>query len=136
MVADGFDVDPIRIEHERGIVIRMIVGADARRSIVAAARRKRRFVERVHFGAALGLESDVGSLPDGFVVTDPEIGLADRPKAVGSPVRLRLLGRNGHDQADPERCQRLLIEPLRALGIRNGETDMVQHGLPPVARSL
>jgi len=40
-VADGFDVVPIGIEHERAVVVGMIVRAQAGRAVVAATGRER-----------------------------------------------------------------------------------------------
>src|SRR4030095_9539588 len=98
MVTDGFDVDPIGVVDESCVIIRMIVGPDTRRPIVAAPRRQRRFVESVHFGAALGLEGDMGALTHRFIVADPEIWLAVRPEPMRRPARLGLPGRNAHYQ--------------------------------------
>src|SRR5262249_9757629 len=51
-VKHGLDVVPVEIEHERAVVVRVIVGAHAGRAVVLAARLERRAVKRVDFRAA------------------------------------------------------------------------------------
>src|SRR5215208_4980510 len=54
---------------------------------------------------------------------------------MGGAAGLCLLRRHRHDQADPQRRQRLFIKAPRALGIRDRETNMVEHGLSSFGRT-
>src|SRR3954454_19000177 len=50
VVVDDLDVVPVRVEHERAVVARVIHGALARRAVVLVARRERGGVEPAHPG--------------------------------------------------------------------------------------
>src|SRR6187402_1951954 len=58
-VAAGFDVVAVGVEHERAVVVLVVVRARAGRAVVLAAGRHRRLVERVDDGAVVGAERDV-----------------------------------------------------------------------------
>ena len=58
-MAHRLDVVPVRVEHERAVVVRVVVRADARRAVVLAARRHCGLVERVDDGAVLRADRDV-----------------------------------------------------------------------------
>src|SRR5918994_5458051 len=50
VVVDDLDVVPVRVEHERAVVARVVDRALARRAVVLVARRERGGVERAHRG--------------------------------------------------------------------------------------
>src|SRR6478736_1687498 len=126
-MADGFDIVAVRIEHERPVVMRVIVRPQSGLAVVAASGRQRGSVERVDIGPGLRRERDVETAADDtLTVADPEIRLA-----VLAEARLRraagLLGRQLHDDSDAERLERGLVEPLAVRKVGHGETDMVEH---------
>src|SRR6266702_8163889 len=104
----------------------MIMRADAGWSVVAAAGCYRRLVEGVDRGAVLRQDRDMHRLVERAFAADPEIRLA-----VGAEARSRivpgLLLRHFLDQAVAERRQRLGVERLRALIVRDGEAHMIDH---------
>src|SRR5689334_22603522 len=74
-MADRLDVVAVRIEHERAVVIRVIVRPQSGRPVVAPARRYRRLVERVDLLPIRGAKGDMRRQDCRLAVTDPEIGL-------------------------------------------------------------
>jgi hypothetical protein len=58
-VTHDFDIVTVRVEHERSVVVRMIVRARARSTVRASARRQRRVIERVDERATIHPERDV-----------------------------------------------------------------------------
>src|SRR3954449_11028620 len=59
VVIDDLDVVPVRVEHERAVVARVIDRALARRAVVLVARRERGGVERAHGGVLARGEREV-----------------------------------------------------------------------------
>ena len=82
-VADGLDVVAVGIEHERAVVVRVILRAQARRAVVLAAGRERCAVERIDAGAILGHDRDVQRLLQLAFAADPEVRLAADAEARG-----------------------------------------------------
>src|SRR6185295_14190267 len=74
-VTDGFDVVAVGVEHERAVVILVIVGARSGRTVVAAACRQSGSVELVYLLAALGAECDVNARLVRLALGQPEVGL-------------------------------------------------------------
>jgi hypothetical protein len=58
-MANHFDVVPVRTDDERGIVVRVVLRAQTRRTIVFAPRLKSRAVEILDLPAILGREGQV-----------------------------------------------------------------------------
>lgn len=58
-MTDDFDVVSVGIEHERTVVVLVIVRSRTRRSVVFSTGRERRFVELVHLSTVVGAERDV-----------------------------------------------------------------------------
>jgi len=121
-VADGLDVVTVGVEHERAVVLRVILGTDAGRAVVLAAGGDRRLVERADLGATLRTKRDVHAIDLALAGSpiDPEIGLA------ADPVPGELLER--HDQAVPQRCERPLVEGLAAREVGDLDPDVIDHG--------
>src|SRR3954447_8271218 len=70
VVVDDLDVVPVRVEHERAVVARVIDRALARRAVVLVARRQRGGVERAHRGVLARGERDVDMLRERPLVPD------------------------------------------------------------------
>src|SRR5205809_8145288 len=100
-MADRFDVVAIEVAHERGVVARMILRAEARGAIVAPARSQSRLVERAHGGARLDHEREMQRRCRPAVASDPELRLAVLTEPAG-PYRV-LLGRDLHHEREAER---------------------------------
>src|SRR5947209_8506583 len=71
-VAHRLDVDPIRIEHKRAIVVGVIMRPHARAAVVPPARRHGGRVESVHLRAGLGAEGDMHGPAAWAVGVQPE----------------------------------------------------------------
>src|SRR6266852_1379682 len=125
-VAYGFDVVAVGIEHEGAVIIRVVMGADAGRPVIASARGHRRLVESVNGGAVLRNDGDMQRLVQSAFAADPEIRLAIGAKT-GRGIMSGLFLRYFHDEAVAKRRQRLCVESLRALIIGNRKTDVVDH---------
>src|SRR5688500_6105217 len=86
-MAHRIDIVAVEVGDECAVVVGVIVGAQARRAVVAASRGKTGGVEGVHLGAAVGNEGDMGMRRNSAsVAADPETGLtvaseAGRPSA-------------------------------------------------------
>src|SRR4051794_34834812 len=62
VVVDDLDVVPVRVEHERAVVARVVDRALARRAVVLVARRERSGVERAHRGVLARWKREVDVL--------------------------------------------------------------------------
>src|SRR5690606_7229762 len=56
LMTDGFDIVAVRIENKGTVVVRVVVGPQARCAIVLAARGHRRLVEGIDLGTLVGGE--------------------------------------------------------------------------------
>src|SRR6185436_4885726 len=120
--------DPVavRVAQERSIVRRVII-ARTRRTVVGAAGGNAGVPERVHLGAPLRLEAPVAA--EGFLglraLADGEIDAVRvgraRPLAVTEPVVAAA------DLDDFERLHDRVVEALGGGDIGNGDGDVVQH---------
>ncbi len=72
-VVDGFDVVAVGVEHERGVVVLVIVRPQAGRAVVDATRRQGRRVEGLHLGAILRREGDMQPSGERLAGADPEV---------------------------------------------------------------
>src|SRR5919201_1828681 len=70
VVVDELDVVPVRVEHERAVVARVIDRALARRAMVLVARRERSGMERAHRGILARGEREVDVLREWPLVPD------------------------------------------------------------------
>jgi len=75
VVTDRLDVVAIGVEDVRRVVVRVVVGPNARRPVVPSARVEGRRVEGVDRRTVVALESDVGAA-DGVATADPEVETA------------------------------------------------------------
>ena len=91
-MTDGLDIVAVGIEHEGSVVIGVVVGTQAGRAVVLAARSDRRAVEGIDRCAGERSESDV-DMPaaQAFSLADPEKGLEIRTETDRGAMT-RLLG--------------------------------------------
>src|SRR5687768_6346081 len=110
------DVVAVGIEHEGAVVGRVVVRPQTGSAVVAAAGGDRRLVECVHGGPIGAGEGNVQRARQASI-RDPELRLPVTPEA-DSPGA-------GHQGAQPERRQRLLVEGLARLEVRDPDVDVV-----------
>src|SRR5207248_1380558 len=118
-VTDGLDVTTVRIEHERAVIVRVIVRSQSGRAVVASALRDRRLVERVDPFPVRGTEGDMSREDVGLALTNPEIGF--RRNAEADRV-LEL-----HDDRIAERRKRGAIERLAPGDIGSVHSGVIDH---------
>src|SRR5688500_2717375 len=125
-VADGLDVVTIRVEHEGAVVAGMIVSANARTAIVAAAGGDGRGIERLDECARAHAERDMNWRNVRFAARDPEVRHRRRAEtrdigAAGDGGRKLLdhLVTNGRE--------RLGVERLALLEVTDVDTGVVNH---------
>jgi hypothetical protein len=123
-VVDGLEVIAVGVNHEGGVIGGVVFDAEPGSAVIAAAGGKGGGVEGAHRGLVGGGEGDMDRAGGGAMGGDPEEGLA--VGAVADALRFALV-REAHDPADAERCQRSVVEGERALQIRNGYADVVEH---------
>src|SRR5215218_6414648 len=70
VVVDDLDVVPVRVEHERAVVARVVDRALARRAVVLVARRERDGVKRAHRGVLARREREVDVLRERPLIPD------------------------------------------------------------------
>src|SRR5207344_665960 len=75
-VADGFDVVPVRIEHERAVIMFVILRAQSGRTVVVAAGGEGGDMEGIDLRPRVGREADVQSATQCFAGADPELRAA------------------------------------------------------------
>src|SRR6185369_1539099 len=120
-VADRFDIIAVRIENEGAVIGRMILRPQARCAVVGAAGGHGGTMEGIDRGPVLGRKGHMQMAFQPFRSGDPEEGLAGGAEAHGLAFRHLL------DDADAERCQRLLVESLGAAKIGDAETHVIEH---------
>ena len=128
-VADRLDVVSVGVEDEGAVIVGVIVGPEAGRAVVPSSRGERGAVKRLDLGARFCGEGDMRPAFRPLPRPDPEEG----PVRAETGVRLGAgLGRRDlHDEAEPERLQRGLIERFRAVHVGDREPDMVEHPFAP-----
>src|SRR5574337_2188478 len=73
-MTDRLDVVAVGVEHERAVIMFVIMRPQARLAVVAATCSERGLVERIDIGPGLGRKRDVEASPQhAFAVADPEI---------------------------------------------------------------
>ena len=121
------DVVPVGVEHEGAVVVRVVVRAQTRRTVVLAARRKRGLVERIDGRAVLRGDCDVHGFVQAAFAADPEVRLAAGAEAEAAGLGVVLVLLHFHDQHVAERRQRLLVKCLGTCVVRYREADVVDH---------
>jgi hypothetical protein len=92
-VADRFDVVAVGIEHERAVVVGVVLRTQPRRAVVLPAGGQCCAVEGIDAGAILGGDRDVQRLVQLAFAADPEVGLAAAAEARGGIPALRARNR-------------------------------------------
>src|SRR5206468_232828 len=120
-VANHFDVVPVRTDDESCIVIRVVVRAQTRRTIVLAARVQSRAIESFDLLAILGRERQMKMrrLLLAFVQAQRSLALwAELDTVRWLPLR---------DYSDAERFECLEEERLARCIVADSEFDVVEH---------
>src|SRR6266540_2292175 len=117
VVTHDLYVVALGIMNVRRVVVRVIVGAHARRAVVGGARRQRGGVESVD-ARALGPEREVRRAGGALGLRDPQIWFAG-----AHPDREREL----HEDVVSQRRERGAIERDRPLEVLHPKTDVVDH---------
>src|SRR3954464_4897128 len=85
--ADGFDVEAIRIQNERAVIVLIVMWAKSGRTIVFSAGFQRRAVKGIDLGPGLGGERHVQLAPGRVLLGEPEhrthLAIAYRVDAAG-----------------------------------------------------
>src|SRR5437899_5921573 len=129
VVVDDLDVVPVRVEHERAVVARVVDRALAGRAVVLVARRERGGVERAHRGVLAGGEREVDVLRERPLVPDEREAVvrAGQLHAAGLVVR----------QAEPGVRGNRRVEAPGGLRVAYAEPQVVdaavRHGVLAVA---
>src|SRR5690606_36558692 len=115
--ADGFDIVPVWIEYESGIVVGVVMRPQPRRAIVPTAGGDCRGVERIDFGARGRCKGDM-DWARGCARCEPELGLAAAEPGGGAAAFRKL-----HLHLDAERLQRSRIKGSGAGEVAHIEAD-------------
>src|SRR5262245_43855923 len=75
IMANGFNVVPVRIQDKRAVVVWMVVGTGARSTIVPPACSEGSLVESIDQGTARGAKGDVHRRIVRLACHDPEVRL-------------------------------------------------------------
>jgi hypothetical protein len=120
-VANHFDVVPVRTNDEGCIVVRVVVGAQTRRTIVIGPRLQRRAMKSFDLLAILDSERQVKmrGLLVGLVQAQRSLSL----RAKLDTVRRRLL----RDDSRAQRFERLEEERFARRLVADTELDVVKH---------
>ena len=119
-VANHFDVVPIRTNDESGIVVRVVLRAQTRRTIVLAPRLKSRTVEVFDLPAILGREGQVEMRRLLLHSADAQRGLTVRTAKLDAEWPLR-------DKGYAERLECLEEKlPGRCI-VADPENDVIKH---------
>src|SRR5262249_13170584 len=118
----GFDVVTVRIEHERAVVVGVIVRTQSRRPVVLAAGREGGLVERVDLRARLGAKRHVDMRYAAKGLAHPEVGLGWYAETRGI---LEL-----HDDRIAERRERRTVERLALRYVGNRNAGVIDHRSP------
>jgi len=125
-MANRLDVVPVRTDHEGRIVVRVVLRAQARRTVVPAARFQGRAMESLDLPAILGNERQVKVRRLFLGSADAQRGLATRVAELDAERPLM-------DDRHAQRLERLEEERLARLIVGGPEYDVVKHD-PPVKR--
>lgn len=125
LVADGFDVVAVGIEHVAAVVVG-VVPPQAGCAVVGSARVERRGVEGVHLRPAPGPQRDVEPALRRLPVRLDE----ERRPFCAFPAESGRRSGELHQQRHPERSERPLVERLAALVVGNGEPDVIERDHP------
>ena len=118
-VTDSLDVVAIGIEHERAVVIFVIMRSQPRRAIISSAGRKRGLIESIDDFPIRRRKGDMRAGLRNALEADPEERLP--VGAVAGAVVLDM------QPLDAERTECRIIKRLRAPDFADAKGDVVQH---------
>src|SRR5579863_896243 len=121
-----FYVVTVKVEHERPVIVGVIVRPRTRRAVVAAAGLQRRAVESVHQSALGDAKRHVHRRVVRFALRQPEIRLRRHAEAGDVAATGDTCGKLG-EQLVADRLQGCTVEGLRALKIAHAQPGMVDH---------
>jgi len=107
-MAHSLNVVTVRVQHERGVVVGMIMRPQSGRAVVAATCRECGAVKRIDGLAAAGRNRDVQAAVEATLAADPEIRLVANAESARPVSILGLI--DLHHQHIAERRQSLCIE--------------------------
>jgi hypothetical protein len=119
-VKDSFDVVPVRVEDECGVVPGVVVRSEPGPSVVDPSRLDGCGVERINRFAVWRGEGDVHRTGRGFLVSDPEVLIVQRE---AGPLR-------GFDDPDTEGLQRPLVERATPCEFAYRQPHMIKQTPP------
>ena len=125
-MADRLDVVAVRVEHEAGVVMRVVDEPDARRAVVRAAGGQRGAMECIHALAAVCAEGDVDAWLERCPFDEPEL-----PGRVIERPQRRFAVADGIAEVAPrhmaEGGQHGFVEALAAGEVRDLEAGVIDH---------
>jgi hypothetical protein len=116
-VKDSFDVVPVGVEDECGVVPGVIVRSQPRPSVIDPSRLDGCGVERINRFAVWRGERDVHRTGRGFLFRDPEVMIVQRE---AGPLR-------AFDDPDTEGLQRPLVEPATPCEVAYWQLHMIKQ---------
>jgi len=123
-VAHRLDIMAIKVKNERAIVIRVIMGANARRPVIPPARRQGGFVECLYRIPVRRGESNMRAGLWNGSLTDPKKRFG-MDSITGKMIRLTVKA------FDAKSRQGVIIEGLRFFEIGNADGNVIQHVQAP-----
>ncbi|MBA3731816.1 MAG: hypothetical protein H0W93_05550 [Gammaproteobacteria bacterium] len=122
----------ISVEHERAIIIGMIMWPQPGPAIVCSARCNRGFVEGIDQGARFDREGDVKSFTDLFIVAKPEKRLLVLAITAGGSAAISNIAAHFGNHGDAYRRERGIVKRFGLACIGNGYSDMIEHKISPL----
>ena len=130
-VTARLDVVAVWIQHERAVVLLVVVRSRARAAVVAAACCHRSLVESIDERARVRAERDVHRrLVRCLILCEPEVRFR-RHAETGDAAAAGYFFRQLHHQLVAERRERLRVELLALRVVRGGDASMVDHRVSP-----
>jgi glutathione S-transferase len=125
-MAHGFDVVPVRVQHEGTVIVLVIVGPEPRCTVVFSSSGERSAMKCIDLHATVGAERDMHARLVGCPLGEPEISLR-RHAITDHHPSFRELRRHHHQCRIAERSERLLIEAAADLRTAYLKTCVIDH---------
>ncbi len=124
-LTDRFDIVPVRIQYIRRIVAVVVSGAYARLAVVVALHAQSARMKQIYAFPARGAKGQMDRCCHIAGADQPEPWIAILAKS--SPPSFTFGCLHGQDFFQPDRLKRGAIEGPRALEVRYGYFDVVDH---------